>query len=77
MDLHRCAYAPVGFIFIKHVDLCVCVLMCVLVETNVVLMLMRSLSSLATVSGIEFLLGNRTHQDTHIHTIHPHQPLAY
>lgn len=41
--------------------MCVCALVCVLAETNVVLMLMRSHSSLAAVSGIEFLLGNRVH----------------
>lgn len=39
----------------------------ILVETNVVLMLMRSPSSLEAGSGIEFLLGNRSNQDVHTH----------
>lgn len=54
-DLSRCAYGPV----------CACVCACALVGANVVLMLMRSHSSLAAVSGIEFLLGNRLHIHKH------------
>lgn len=65
----RCAYAPVGCIYTKHVDVFVCVCMgtdvFILLETNVVLMLMRSLSSLAAGSGIEFLPGNRSDRDIH------------
>lgn len=54
---------------------CVCALMRVLLETNVVLMLMRSHSSLAAVSGIEFLLGNGLHtHKQYILISHSHAP---